>query len=178
MKTKRMLTTALCASLLLVGFSPGVASAAPPLPTGVCSGGKVTYKATYSPEKFTQAIGKNSSVTGGPGVTLGISTSTSFTVGGSITTTTDVSVDAVLATVKVGVGVAVTESKSGTTSTSGSWKVPKSYKVGRLAIGSMKYKGTVARYVENRNCVRVMTGSSARYDIPVDEWHFQRSKVS
>ncbi len=110
-------------------------------------------------------------------MTLGISTSTTFTVSGSITATTGVTVSAAVASVKADVGVTIGTSQSGQTSNSGTWKVPASYKVGRLEIGSNKYKGTVTRYLENKNCTLVQQGSAAIFNAPHKEWHFKTSKV-
>lgn len=144
----------------------------------LCSGSRVVYKSSSSAGSFTQASGANSSVTGGPGVTLAISTSTTFTVSGSITATTGVTVSNVVASVKADVGVTIGASKSGTTTNSGSWTVPSSYGSGRLAIGSMKYSGTTTKYIENSSCTLVKQGSSATFNAPQQEWHFQTSRVS
>lgn len=152
--------------------------AANPASASQCSGSRTFTKVSNDSITFKQASGNNSSVTGGPGVTLTISKSTSFTVGGSITKSADVGVDLVIASIKSSLGVTVQASRTGTSSTSGAWKVPSSYKVGRLAIGANKYKGTVTKYLENKGCVNVKLGSSAKYNAPKKEWHFKTSKVS
>jgi hypothetical protein len=143
----------------------------------LCSGSRVVYKATKSGAVFSQASGANSAVTGGPGVTLGISKTRTFTVGGSITTTSGISASAVVASVKADVGVTIQASRSGTTTNSGSWRFPSNYKIGRLAIGSIKYSGRVTKYLENKNCVLVNLGA-ASYNAPKNEWHFSTSRVS
>jgi hypothetical protein len=137
----------------------------------------VFYRATHTGTSFAQASGANSAVTGGPGVTLTISRSTTFTVGGSITTTGGISASAVVATVKADIGVTVQSSRSGTTTNSGAWRVPGNYRVGRLAIGSLKYSGRVTKYLENRACQQLGL-ATVSYNAPRDEWHFQTSRVS
>jgi hypothetical protein len=138
----------------------------------------VVYKASNSSITFTQASGSNSSVTGGPGITLTISRATTFTVGGSLGASIDVSGSIEVVTIKQAYNVTLTASKSGTSTSTGSWTVPSTYKVGRLAIGAFKYKGTVTKYVENKNCVLVKFGTAAQYNAPANEWSFQRSRVA
>lgn len=162
-------------------MAPALAATAPSddAPTkSLCSGSRTYTKATNTGVAFQQAGGDYSSVTGGPGVHLSISTTRTFTVSGTITSTAEVSADAVIASVKSGVGVSIGKSQSGTTTNSGLWVVPSNYKIGRLAIGSMKYRGTVTKYLENSNCVAVKLGSSASYNAPKREWHFQTTRVS
>lgn len=177
---KRFLATALCGALLVVGgATTASADDAPPIsPLSLCSGSNIIYKTSNASTTFTQASQSNSSVTGGPGVTLAISTSATFTVSGTISSSVDVTASTVVASVKSSLGVSITTSKSGTTTNSGSWVVPLDYEIGRLAIGSMKYKGTVTKYLENSNCVQVQQGTSAAYNAPVNEWHFQHTKVA
>ena len=110
-------------------------------------------------------------------MTLGISTSTSFTVSGSITATTGISVSNVVASVKADVGVTIGSSKTGATTNSGSWTVPATWNVGRLVIGAAKYSGSTRRYIENSTCVLVFQNSTS-YNAPQQEWHFQTSRVS
>jgi len=143
----------------------------------LCSGGRVFYRASHTGTAFAQASGANSAVTGGPGVTLTISRSTTFTVGGSITSTGGISASAVIATVKADVGVTVQASRSGTTTNSGAWRVPGNYTIGRLAIGSLKYSGRVTKYLENSGCQQLSQGTVS-YNAPRNEWHFQTSRVS
>src|SRR5690606_16475405 len=130
----------------LISFAPTAAHA------GECEGGRHVYKVSHESKRFTQAKGANSSVTGSGGVTLKISKSTSFTVGGSISDTREVSVGRVIASVKRKLNVTIQAKRKGKSSVSGAWTVPANWEIGRLAIGSIKYKGTVTRYVENRAC--------------------------
>lgn len=168
------------ATLMMVGvlsstvavFSAGPASA------GVCSGSYTFNKVTNDSITFTRATGSNSSVTGDTGVTLKISKSTTFKVSGSIDGSAEVSVAKVVAAVKAKLGATIAASRTGKSSTSGAWTVPPNYKKGRLAIGSNKYKGTVTKYLENKACVNVKVGSSAKYNAPKNEWHFKTSKVA
>jgi hypothetical protein len=117
-------------------------------------------------------------VTGGPGVTLKISMSVTFSVSGSISSSAEVSGSVVVATVKAQLGSTIGATFSGTATSSGAWTVPSDYQIGRLAIGSNKYAGTVTKYVENTNCVWVKIGTSATYNAPAKEWHFRTSKVA
>lgn len=174
---KRILAAAIALGLTLM-MSMLVVSPASAGTAGVCSGSRTFTKVANDSITFKQASGNNSSVTGGPGVTLTISKSTTFTVGGSISGTADLSVGAVIAAVKGALGVTIQGSRAGTSSTSGAWKVPSTYKVGRLAIGANKYAGTVTKYLENKGCVAVKIGSSAKYNAPKNEWHFKTSKVA
>lgn len=143
----------------------------------LCSGSRTVYKASKSSKTFKQASGANSSVTGSRGTTLTISKSTTFTVGGSITASAGISAGTVIASVRADLGMTIQKSRSGTTTTSGAWKVPANYKVGRLRIGSYKYAGHVVKYLENRNCGLVTQGITS-FNAPRNEWHFSHSKVS
>lgn len=174
---KSFISAALIASVALVACVGGPAHATESSIDGLCSGSRIVYKATKSGSAFARASGKNSSVTGGPGVTLTISTSTTYTVGGSLTTTTGITAGSVVASVKADIGVTVQASRSGTTSASGAWKVPSSYKQGRLELGSIKYSGRVTKYLENRNCQLVQQATTS-FNAPRNEWHFQTSKVA
>lgn len=176
---KRILATAaIAAFFVMAGSTAAMAADAGDIsPNSLCSGSRTVFQSRVSSSPFVQASGYNSSVTGGPGVTLVISTSTTFTVSGSITATTGISVSNVVASVKADVGVTIGQSKSGTTSNSGSWTVPSTYKIGRLAIGAIKYSGTTTRYLENSSCTLVYQNSTP-FNAPQNEWHFQTSKVS
>lgn len=174
---RRIIASTALAAMLLVGGA-NAASATDVTPQGLCPGGREVYKASNSAVAFTQASGGNSSVTGGPGVTLSISTSTTFTVSGSIGTNVDITASAAILAIKQGYSVTVQASRSGTTTNSGSWTVPASYNVGRLQIGAMKYAGTVTKYLENTSCVLVKKGSTVTYNAPKNEWHFESSRVS
>lgn len=146
-------------------------------PDSQCSGSLTVYRSSAS-TAFTQASGPNSSVVGSTGVTIGISTSTTFTVGGSITASSTVSASAAIASVSATYGATITATKSGTTTSSGSWMVPASYQIGRLSIGAFKYRGLTTRYLENSACVLVKLGTSASFNAPRNEWAFITSKVS
>ena len=142
-----------------------------------CSGGRQVDKVANESTRFTQAKGDGSSVTGGPGVTLKSSRTKTFKVSGSISDTREISAGRVIAAVKRSLNVTIQASRSGKSSVSGEWTVPRKWKIGRLAIGSIKYKGSVRHYVENRNCKLVKVGDTALYNAPKGEWHFQRSRV-
>ncbi len=143
-----------------------------------CEGGVTFYRANNATTTFTPATGKDSSVTGNSGVTLTISRSTSFAVTGTFSSTTGVTLQAGVAAVKQDYGWSVAVNKTGTSSSSGAWKVPSSYKIGRLSIGALKHRGTIQQYVQNRACKNVATGKSASYNMPENGWSFQHSKVS
>lgn len=178
MKSRTVIGAAASLAVALLGLGATDASAAGASPDSLCSGDLYVNRATNASITFTQASGPNSSVTGGPGVTLGISTSTTFTVGGSITASAEVDASAVVAAVKVSTGVTITTSKSGTTAVSGSWTVPSNWQLGRLAIGSNKYQGTVTRYHERKDCSLARVGSSALYNAPANEWTFNTTRVA
>jgi hypothetical protein len=176
---------AMALAVLIVAGSGSAASAAPGKaaddgqvrPNAECSGSNIVYKTTGVSSVFTQAAGSLSSVTGGPGVTLEISTSETFEVSGSISATTSVSLSSVVASVQQDVGVTIGVSKSGTTTNAGSWTVPSDYVLGRLALGAVKYSGTTTQYLENSGCNLIKQGESAAFDAPSQEWSFQTSRV-
>lgn len=161
----------------LVAIGTPAAHADEPTPKSLCAGGRVVYKASKAGSGFVRASGKNAATTGGPGVTLTISTTDTYTVGGSLTTTTGISAGSVVASVKADIGVTLQSSRSGTTSSTGSWKVPSSYKQGRLEIGSFKYSGSVSKYIENRSC-QLVRQATTNFNAPRNEWHFQTSKIA
>jgi hypothetical protein len=186
---RRLLASSVLALGLMLGTTAGASAATPEIagpdvssgtvsPDGLCSGSRVVYRTANSSITFTRASQSNASVTGNGGVTIGISTSTTFTVSGSITTTADVTLSAVVGSVKSSMGVTIGASRSGTTSNSGSWTVPTSWQIGRLEIGSNKYAGTTTKYLENSNCVLVKMGTAATYNAPAQEWHFKTSRVA
>ncbi len=146
-------------------------------PNGLCEGGVVSRKATETLTNFTIATGRDSTVSGDSGVTLTISRSTTFGVTGTISSTTSVSASDVITTVKEDVGVSVAATKSGTSSTSGAWKVPSAWKRGQLQIGAIKHKGSVQKYVENKACKKVASGTAATYNIPETGWYFHHVKL-
>lgn len=147
-------------------------------PSSLCEGGRIVYTARDASTAFTVASGKDATVSGESDITLSISRSTTFSVGGSITSTTGVSVSAGVAAVKEDIGVTISANYSGTSSSSGSWKVPHNWKLGRLEIGSIKHTGSVQRYVENKACKLVASGDPLRYKAPERGWSFRHVHVS
>ncbi|MCA1306954.1 hypothetical protein LC082_08585 [Microbacterium esteraromaticum] len=190
MKKKSLLISALAIALFFSGSSIAHAETEPTPPPSTqdesvspsaCSPGRVTYFTTITSSGFKQASGAGSSVTGGPGVTLSISRSTTFSVTGTISGTADVSAGAargpIEARVGGSIGGSVSGTFSGTSTTSGSWTVPRSYKIGRLAIGAVKYKGKVQKVKMVQACNLVNVGSPASFDVPRAEWSFRHTKV-
>ena len=179
---KFVLTTVLATALVIAGGTSASAitpsdALTPASTQSECSGSRTVYQSTKDGGVFTQAAQSNSSVSGQGGITIGISTSTTFTVGGSFTTTAGVSASTIVATVKADFAVTVQASRSSTTSNSGSWTVPESWGSGRLAIGTMKYRGTVTKYLENRNCQLVQQDQGS-YNAPQAEWFFTKARTS
>jgi hypothetical protein len=76
-----------------------------------------------------------------------------------------------------GVTLTIGTSKSGTTSSSGAWRVPANYKIGKLQIGALKYQGTIRKYLENSSCTSVLRATTI-YNAPQQAWHFQTSRVA
>lgn len=150
--------------------------------TLACVPGRTTYVTTASANGFQRASGANASVTGSAGVTLSISTTTTFTVGGSVTGTVDVGVSAAwkLISAKLGgaVAVGVNASFAGASTSTGAWTVPSTYKTGRLEIGAIKYVGRVQKVKYNTGCGIVNVGTAATFNVPKDEWHFRHTKVA
>lgn len=146
-------------------------------PMALCSGGRVVVKNSLT-SYFKRANGDFSSVSGDPGVTLALSTSRTYTVTGTVTASATVTASVAVASASATAGGSVAASYAGTTQASGSWTVPSNYKKGRLEIGSDMYKGTVTKYMENRNCDLVKQGSSATINAPRKELHFKRTKVA
>jgi hypothetical protein len=96
---------------------------------------------------FTRASGHPVRVSGDPGVTLTISTSTTFTVIGTIGANAQISGSVVVLTVQEQINVSITASISRATTNSGAWTVPASYTIGgRLEIGARKFSGIVSKY--------------------------------
>jgi hypothetical protein len=180
---KKIFAVAAVAAALFTGsVAPAYAaepvSAAVPASTqSLCPGNYVHYTVASSGYNFQQATGSMSYVSGDTGVTLSISTSTSFTVSGSLTTTGSITASSVVASVQASVGVTVTQTKSGTTTNSGAWTVPSNYLKGALAIGSLKYHGTVYKYLENSACVDILQATTA-YNAPQNSWHFATFKIA
>lgn len=168
------------AAVALALFS-GTAAMAAPVQSSVqtqCPQGGTEYEATNDSSAFTQASGSNSSVSGGPNVKLSISTSTTYTVTGTLGATTTITASAVIGSVSQAFNVSIAESKSGTTSVGGAWTVPADYQIGRLAIGSLKHSGTVTRYTVNPNCSLTYHSSTSYNAPPSNEWTFTHTRVS
>ena len=174
---KKLIATAIVTGLLVLGGASAV-QAAPAAPMGLCPGGRVVYKSTVSTPVFKEATGAQSSVTGSSGVTLTISRSTTFTVTGSQTLTAGISGSVIVATVKLDQGITLGMSFSGTSTSSGSWKVPASYNTGKLSIGSLKYSGTVKKYIENTACTLVPQSGVATFNQPEKAWSFKHFKIN
>lgn len=161
---------------------PADYSIADEISTFACVPGRSAYVTSVGGNGFQRASGANASITGGPGVTLTISRSTTFTVGGSITATADVgaSVAWKLISAKLGgaLAVGVNASFAAMSSSSGAWTVPSTYKTGRLEIGAIKYQGKVQKIKYNTGCGIVNVGTAATFNVPKDEWHFRHTKVA
>lgn len=148
------------------------------VPYSQCPNGGTMYKAIKDSYKFKQASGSRSRVSGDPGVTLRISTSRTFSVSGTISSTSSVSASVVLATVQSQLGFSISTSFSGTTENSGSWKVPKSYKRGgALAIGARVHSGAVQRWTLNVKCQPKNLVDAASYKAPQKGWYFKTYKL-
>jgi hypothetical protein len=148
-------------------------------PQAACGPNDFNYVDTSTGYTFTRASGNNASVSGDAGVTLSISTSTTFTVSGTIGSSTGLSASIVILTVKQDLNISITASISRTSTNSGSWTVPNSYtNGGRLEIGARKYKGVVTKYrAKPADCSNGAYISSASYNAPDNSWHFQHTKL-
>ena len=167
-------------SALMLGSVSTPALASPePTATVTCGPDDVNYVDADDVSTFTVASGDNAVVSGDAGVTLAISRSTTFSVGGSISNTSSISASLVVATVSDALGVTITSSYSGTSSSSGSWTVPDDYtNGGRLEIGALKHSGEVQQYQANPDdCSNGDLVSSAAYDAPETGWFFKHVKI-
>lgn len=180
--SKSRFASSIVASALLLSAGASAAAAAPgssdPQKTP-CQGETYYVVSAPGPAHFKKSSSPYSSVTGGPGVTIAISRSKTFTVGGSITGT--VSADAGIILAKVGTSVSIqgSTSWSDNVTVGGSFTVPSTWKVGRLSIGTMGYNGTW-KYVQSRpsDCAAITLRGGSYYDIPRDEFHFPSERVS
>jgi hypothetical protein len=161
------------------GATATPALAGPPTPKMACNLNDYNYVDTSTGYTFTRASGTNASVSGDAGVTLTISTSTTFTVSGTIASNTQLSASVVIITVNQAFNISITTGISRTSTNSGAWTVPASYtNGGRLEIGARKYKGVVTMYqAKPSDCSNGAYISSASYDAPDDGWYFQHSKL-
>ena len=155
------------------------AVAAPAAPASQCSGDRYFYKKHDDQVKFKRAKGAHSAVSGDPEVTLSISRSRTFTVTGSVNASQSVSVKVAVVTVSAGLGESVSLAYADQSSSSGSWKVPKSYKHGgRLEIGARVHSGYVTKYRERKNCTIYTYPDAALYtNLPENSWHFHHVKL-
>jgi hypothetical protein len=151
----------------------------PPTPQSACGADDYNYVDTSTGYTFTRASGNNASVSGDAGVTLTISTSTTFTVGGTIASNSQVSASIVIMTVSQALNISLTASISRTSTNSGAWTVPASYtNGGRLEIGARKYNGVVTKYrAKPSDCSNGTYISSASYNAPDDGWYFKHTQL-
>lgn len=184
MPLRKLVTVALGAVLPLTVLVPTASAETTPPPAASpsrsqCSGDRYFYKKHDDKKKFKRAKGSYSAVSGDAGVTLTISKTRTFTVGGSISATQNVSVDAVVATLSASVGETVSLTYSDQSSVSGSWKVPSSYKKGgRLEIGANVHSGYVTKYRERKDCSIYTYSNPATYkNLPENNWHFHHVKL-
>lgn len=147
-------------------------------PNSACPNGAVVWEDEGDTYTWVQASGNNARVSGDPGVTLGISTTTSYSETGSISVSSGITVSDVITTVKTDVGVTISQGYSMTTSSSGSWTVPASYtNGGALAIGARKHKGSVQKWQANVNCAPTTLLSSSSYKAPEVGWYFKHFQL-
>jgi hypothetical protein len=176
------------AFIVITGFLlvSGASTATAAVPTGVgtvkpqSAGGcdpATTYKDENDTYKFTQASGSGSGVIGGPGVTLTISRSTSFTVSDSVETTGGFTASIDIAAVNAAISPTVGVSFSGESTSSGAWTVPSSYTRGELEIGTDLHSGDVARWTTYTDCTSKKTATS-NYKLPVHAWDFEHFKLN
>lgn len=183
-----LITTAVAAGLLLAGAPAEASEPLPPRPAGADLGGGhvtpqalcdgrayYTTKVTSGPT-FKQAKQSGAAVTGGPGVTLSITRSKSFTVSGSVTGTAGFDAGAIIAKASASVGVTLGASYSSTITHGGSWKVPRTWKVGELAVGSLTYSGKWYQKRELPTC-RIYTSKSGSFKAPRKSFHFNTRRV-
>lgn len=184
MKGKRWATATAFAALAIGGITtPGYAMAArgqgSVTPQGACSAGDFNYVAVGDQWGFTRASGSNSAVSGDPGVTLTISRSRTFTVGGTLGGTSSISASVVVFTVQQQYDYSITASFSGTSTSSGSWTVPANYtNGGRLEIGARKHSGGVQKYAAKpRDCSNGRLVDATSYNAPEVGWYFKHVKL-
>ncbi len=148
-------------------------------PMGACGYNDYNYVNRSYGYVFTRASGSRSAVSGDPGVTLTISTSTAFTVTGTIGSNTQISVSMVILTVQQSLNVSITAGFTRTTTNSGAWTVPASYtNGGMLEIGARKYSGTVSKYrAKVSDCTNGAFISSVNYNAPQDGWYFKTTRL-
>lgn len=173
MKSKRW--AAAGALALVVG---GFAAPAPAMAVA-CGPNDFNYKTVGDAWTFTRANGTRAVVSGDPGVTLTISTTTTYTVGGTLGGNTQVSASIVILTIQQQLNYSITASLSGTTANSGSWTVPNSYtNGGRLEIGGRKHSGAVQKYrAKPQDCSNGALLGAASYNAPEDGWYFKHTKL-
>lgn len=182
MKKRLIALSALLATSMLMISAPAYAetpNSISPTPNTQCPNGGTEYDAVGDTSLWTQASGVNARVSGGPNITLGINTSTEFTISGTISASTGVSASVAIATVHTDYGISISTGYTRTSGVSGSWTVPSSYtNGGSLAIGSMKHTGMVYKYQLNTSCApTTIIGAGAKYNAPVSGWYFKSFKL-
>jgi hypothetical protein len=181
-KSKSWATVGAVAALAVGGVAtPAMAASDLGLitPQGVCGAGDYNYEAVADSYTFTRASGNNSVVTGDPGVTLSISKTTTFTVGGTLGGTSSISASVVVATIQQQLNYSITASLSGTTTDSGTWTVPSDYtNGGRLEIGARTHSGAVQKYAAKpADCSNGRLVSATNYNAPEAGWYFKQTKL-
>lgn len=173
MKSKRWAVAGALA--LVVG---GFAAPAPAM-AAACGAGDFNYKTVGDKYTFTRANGTRAVVNGDPGVTLTISTTTTYTVGGTLGGTSQISASIVILTIQQQMNYSITASLSGTTANSGAWTVPKSYtNGGRLEIGARKHSGAIQKYAAKpKDCSNGKLVGATSYNAPEDGWYFKHTKL-
>jgi hypothetical protein len=182
-KTKRWALASVLATMFIGGMSaPAMASGNPGKvhPHAACGASDYNYVDIDNGRTFTRASGPNSAVSGDPGVTLTISRTTTFTVGGSLGATMAISASAIVATVQQSINVTLTASISGTSTSSGAWTVPDSYtNGGQLQIGAMKHTGTIQKYhTKPADCSNGSLAATTSYNAPENSgWYFRHVRL-
>ena len=123
MKKTTLLLTAV-ATVFAVEATPAFAADPDVSPMGACGYGDYNYVNTSYGYVFTRASGTQSAVSGDPGVTISISTSTSFTVSGTLGGNTQISASIVVLTVQQSMSISITAGFTRTTTNSGAFQVP------------------------------------------------------
>lgn len=182
MKSTKWTVAGAFATLLIGGMATPAMAADNPgsaTPQAACGPGDYNYKDVGDVYTFTKASGFNSTVSGDPGITLNISRTTTFTVGGSLGITSSISGSIIVLTAQSQLGITLTASISGTSSSSGSWTVPNNYpRGGRLTIGARKHRGTIEKFrAKPADCTNGSLIASTSYNAPEEGWHFQHVKL-
>jgi hypothetical protein len=178
MQNKRMAMVGAFAALAAgVVLAPVPATAASP--RAACGAGDYNYQAVADTYVFTRASGANAVVSGDPGVTLSISKTTTYTVGGTLGGTSSISGSVIVATIQQQLNYSITATMSGTTTNSGSWTVPASYtNGGQLEIGARKHSGAIQKYAAKpADCSNGRLVATTNYNAPQVGWFFKTTKL-